>query len=187
MGLTLKTLRIIWKGVQLCSVQQCYLSVHFQINMILFNSTLKAPLFSYYDHSGTPELYTEKCYQICNDYDKIQFCVTFSPNEWTYFYLKTPFKIFQIFFCQTPVQLNSVGQGVDIGLRDALRTTHQNQYNFFQGSFSSSTQRQRDIQSKISHQNNIIETSSLKLVINATSTRYQSNFLPSIQNHGDIA
>ena len=79
------------------------------------------------------------------------------------------------------------GWVLDRGDRDALRTTHQNQHNFFQGSFSSSTQHQRDIQSKISHQNNIIETSSLKLVINTTSTRYQSNFPPSIQNHREIA
>ena len=57
------------------------------------------------------------------------------------------------------------------GARDALRTTHQNQHHFFQGTFSSSTQHQRDIQSKISHQNNINEISSLKLVINATSSR----------------
>ena len=58
------------------------------------------------------------------------------------------------------------------GARDALRTTHQNQYNFFQGSFSSSTQHQRDIQSKISHQNNIIETSSLKLIINEILVKF---------------
>ena len=60
--------------------------------------------------------------------------------------------------------------------RDALRTTHQKQHNFFHSSFISSIQCQYKILTKICYQNNIIEILVRFSTINSISSQNGSIF-----------